>query len=619
MTKEKPARILCVDDTEAGRYAVAQVLRQAGFEVIEAASGAEALRLAAQNPDLILLDVNLPDIDGFEVCKRLKAAPASAAIPVVHLSATYVRGDEMARGLEGGADGYLTQPLEPPVLLATVRAFLRLRAVEAGLREAKERLDLLLTLSPAVIYAAQPGGDYAATYVSPSVSAQTGFSAGEFISNRGFWAEHIHPEDRARVFAELEALFRRGWHVHEYRFRHRNGSWRWMHDECRLLRDARGAPREIFGFWTDITERRQAEERARAAQAETQRLLDLSERSRLALLSAAEDQQLATRALRDSEQRFRGLVEQSLTGIYISQDGAFVYANPRLEEVLGYGPGELVGVRLDDLVIAEDLPLMQAQREALRAGAATSTHEVRVRRRDGGVIELGMQGRLLEVDGVKTTIGMAQDITEKKRAEEEIQRHVARLQAAFMGTVDVTMRMSEMRDPYTAGHERRVAEIAAAIGAELGLDAQAIEGLRVAGQLHDVGKIAIPAEILSKPGRLSPLEYRLIQGHPEAGRAVLQNLELPWPVAEVALQHHERMDGSGYPQGVKGEAIPLEARIVAVADVIEAMASHRPYRPGLGIDKALAEIERGRGTAYDAAVADACLKLFRQKGYAIPV
>jgi len=187
-----------------------------------------------------------------------------------------------------------------------------------------------------------------------------------------------------------------------------------------------------------------------------------------------------------------------------------------------------------------------------------------------------------------------------------------------MSTVEVATTLSEMRDPYTAGHERRVGEIAAAIGVELGLDEQRVEGLRVAGHLHDIGKITIPAEILSKPGKLSKIEYQLIQGHPQSAFDVLKDVELPWPVAQVALQHHERMDGSGYPQGLKGDAILLEARIMAVADVVEAMASHRPYRPALGIDKALAEIERGRGTIYDADVADVCLRLFRGKGYRLP-
>lgn len=160
--------------------------------------------------------------------------------------------------------------------------------------------------------------------------------------------------------------------------------------------------------------------------------------------------------------------------------------------------------------------------------------------------------------------------------------------------------------------------LAIGIGAELGFDARRQEGLRVAGYLHDVGKIIVPSEILSKPGKLSAIEYALIQGHVQSGYDALERVEFPWPVAEVALQHHEHVDGSGYPQGLKGEAILLEARIMAVADVVEAMSSDRPYRPGLGITAALAEIERGSGTAYDPVVANACLKLFREKGYVIP-
>ncbi|MBE0627680.1 MAG: HD-GYP domain-containing protein [Burkholderiales bacterium] len=188
-----------------------------------------------------------------------------------------------------------------------------------------------------------------------------------------------------------------------------------------------------------------------------------------------------------------------------------------------------------------------------------------------------------------------------------------------MRTVEVATTLSEMRDPYTAGHERRVAEIAVAIAQELGYDEQRLEGLRIAGYLHDIGKITIPAEILSKPGRLTAIEYQLIQNHAQAGYDVLKNVEFPWPVAQAVLQHHERMDGSGYPQGLKGEAIIPEARILAAADVIEAMSSHRPYRPGLGIEKALAEIERGRGTVYEGATVDACMRLFREKGYGVPL
>jgi len=207
---------------------------------------------------------------------------------------------------------------------------------------------------------------------------------------------------------------------------------------------------------------------------------------------------------------------------------------------------------------------------------------------------------------------------EKKRDEEKIQQYITQLQDAFMNTVEVAMNLSEMRDPYTSGHERRVAEIAVAISAELGFDANRQQGMRVAGYLHDIGKITIPAEILSKPGRLSDIEYTMIKGHAQASYDVLKNVDFPWPVAQVALQHHERIDGTGYPQGLKGEGIIIEARILAVADVVEAMSSHRPYRPGLGIDKALDEIKRGSGITYDVTVVNACLKLFNEKGYQLP-
>lgn len=207
---------------------------------------------------------------------------------------------------------------------------------------------------------------------------------------------------------------------------------------------------------------------------------------------------------------------------------------------------------------------------------------------------------------------------EKEKRAAELAMANEELHGALMNTVRVAMILSEMRDPYTAGHERRVAEIAVAISAELGFDSRRQEGIRVAGYLHDVGKIGIPAEILSKPGKLTEHEFSLIKDHAQAGYDVLNRVNFPWPIAEVALQHHERMDGSGYPQGLKGEDILIEARILGVADTVEAMSSHRPYRAGLGIEKALAAIEQGRATAYDANVVDVCLKLFRENGFKIP-
>ncbi|MCX7142037.1 MAG: PAS domain S-box protein [Proteobacteria bacterium] len=328
----------------------------------------------------------------------------------------------------------------------------------------------------------------------------------------------------------------------------------------------------------------------------------------------------AEEGLRAAEEQFRGLVEQSIAGIYIIQDGLFVYVNRRFAEILGYETAnEVIGRDPLSLVVEKDRGTVgEYMRQRLEGELRSVSYSYTAMRKDGSLIDVGVHGSRATHAGRPAVIGLMQDISEKKRAEEEIQRYVAQLEKAFMSTVGVATTLSEMRDPYTAGHERRVAEIAVAIGHEFGLTDRRLEGLRVAGYLHDVGKMTIPSEILSKPGKLSAIEFQLIQGHARASYDVLKDVEFPWPVAQVALQHHERIDGSGYPQGLKGDEIMLEARIMAVADVVEAMSSHRPYRPGLGIEKALAEIERGRGTAYDIQAADACLYLFRDKGYVVP-
>lgn len=211
-----------------------------------------------------------------------------------------------------------------------------------------------------------------------------------------------------------------------------------------------------------------------------------------------------------------------------------------------------------------------------------------------------------------------QDITEKRADEERIRNYIKQLEQTYISVVEIATNLVELRDPYTDGHEKRVGQIAMAIGTELGLDAHAIEGLQIGGYVHDIGKVAIPSEILTKPAKLSDVEYELVKAHAQMGYDILKKVDFPWPIAEIAHQHHERMDGSGYPQGLKGDEILFEARIIAVADVVEAMASHRPYRPGIALEHALDEIEKGKGIKYDANIADACLRLFREKGYELP-
>ncbi len=206
-------------------------------------------------------------------------------------------------------------------------------------------------------------------------------------------------------------------------------------------------------------------------------------------------------------------------------------------------------------------------------------------------------------------------MVERGRAKEQEREATEKLRRAVRSTIEVLAQTVERRDPYTAGHQRRVADLAAAIAVEMGLPGSTVEAVSVAGYVHDIGKISIPSEILSKPGKLSEVEMQIIRSHPEHGSEILCGVESPWPLAEIVEQHHERMDGSGYPGGLKGDEIMLEARIMAVADVVEAMASHRPYRPTLGIDTALEEIEKNSGVLYDPRAADACLRLFREKSY----
>ena len=212
-------------------------------------------------------------------------------------------------------------------------------------------------------------------------------------------------------------------------------------------------------------------------------------------------------------------------------------------------------------------------------------------------------------------IALSHEITDRKRAEKQLQDTLGSLRKAVGVAIQVMVSAVEARDPYTAGHQLRSADIARAIAAEIGLSPDRIDGIRIAGSVHDIGKLSIPAEILSKPTKLSVLEFSLIKEHVLSGYEILKNVESPWPLAQIVYQHHERMDGSGYPRHLKGEEILMDARILAVADVVEAMSSHRPYRPALGEDAALKEIENNRGTLYDTGAVDACLRVFRERGF----
>ena len=275
--------------------------------------------------------------------------------------------------------------------------------------------------------------------------------------------------------------------------------------------------------------------------------------------------------------------------------------------------GWLARIHPDDRAMMADVIL----NEAMTRGQTIDREYRIVRASDGttrwihslGDLQFDIRGLNLELHGT------CEDITERKQAEEDLRKSNALLREALIGTVQSMASVVESRDPYTAGHQRRVAELAETIADEMGLPADRTEGIRMAAFIHDLGKISVPSEILCKPTMLRKAELELLRDHPRAGYDILKDIAFPWPIARIVLEHHEKLDGSGYPNGISGEDILLESRVVTVADVVESMASHRPYRPSKGLDAALAEIGENTGTSYDGAVVAACLRLFRERGF----
>ncbi len=324
----------------------------------------------------------------------------------------------------------------------------------------------------------------------------------------------------------------------------------------------------------------------------------------------------AATALRESEERFEAFAGH-LPGYLTMHDdeGRYVFVNehPLLEGDIP--PDEWLGKTPSELWPSEDAEIEeQALQRALRGEVVDILEEWHGPR---GVEHLHSLYFPIQREGQATLAGSVSiDVSPVMEAQEEARLTAERLRQTLEGTVLAMSHVVETRDPYTAGHERRVAELAMAIAREMGLSGDELEGLRVAALIHDIGKIAVPAEILTRPGRLSRDEFRLVMQHSQAGYDIVAGIHFGRPVAEVILQHHERLDGSGYPAGLAGDQMLAEARILAVADVVEAMASHRPYRPSMGVAAALAEIRDGAGKLYDADVAEACMRLFEQRGFA---
>jgi len=336
-----------------------------------------------------------------------------------------------------------------------------------------------------------------------------------------------------------------------------------------------------------------------------QRQLDMAQ-SQLALY--ARDLKTTLEQLRESEERFRSIAHVATDAILvIDQNGLIEYSNPAATTLFGYPADELHGQDLHALLAPE------RYRDDCRRGVAAFAAsgegpvlnkllEMEALHRDGHEIPVELTVSPMRLKGQWHAVGVVRDITERRRAHDK-QR------TTLIDTIRAMAHAVEQRDPYTAGHMQRVAEVAVLIAREMGWDEERILGLRLGALIHDVGKIYVPAEILSRTGKLSDAEFSIIKAHPAVGYEIIKEVDFPWPVATMIHQHHEHLDGSGYPNRLQGEDIVMEARILTVADVLEAINSHRPYRPALGMAAALEELNQHVGSYYDAEVVAAALRV----------
>lgn len=315
----------------------------------------------------------------------------------------------------------------------------------------------------------------------------------------------------------------------------------------------------------------------------------------------------------ESEDRYIHIYETADDGILLlgKSEGAITHANRSIKAMLGYSGNECIGKKLTNIGFAEDKCDIQEILRTLEREGIIYYNDTSIKNKDGQAIDVDVcminNSRFIQCN--------IRDITGRKQAEDDIKQNFLRTRKALEATIHAISSLAERRDPYVAGHQHRVADLACAIATQMGLTTDRIEGIGLAAAIHDIGKISIPADILGRPTKLTDTEFNFVKTHAKSGYDILKDIKFPWPIARMIIEHHERMNGSGYPKGLAKDSTLLESRILAVADVVEAMTSRRPYRPPLGIDAALNEITRNKSILYDPEVVDACLRIFKVNNY----
>ena len=596
------AKILVVDDDPNLRKTLSDILRIKGYEVVAAGTGAEGIAAAARAlVNVALIDLKLPDMSGIEVMERIKlATPLTEAIILTGHAAL----ETAIEATNKGAFSYLLKPYEIDDLLLHIR-----HAVDRqhGQQEIL-RLASFPRMNPNPVLEVNAAGEI--TYLNPAAErifpqlavAQPAFGIlGDIPCDTGSGV----CQETVRELCVGNATFEQ---------------FLYPVPESDLLRI----------YMLDITERK-----AHEVKLNRLNLLLLTIRNINEYLLVAESEEALYRFVCEALKGFEGIVgvviatrlpDYVLKPVAWAGFSEAMIAALRIrwdESALG---GGVMGVatREGRPVVSADVendPRYLPWQEIVQTWQLKSAAAVPLIAAGEAVGVLGIYSALrssFDQEIISFLAEVANDIAigvGSLRLKNKLEATLSSLRKSLDGSVETIASMVELRDPYTAGHERRVAQLACAIGREMGLPERQTEGLRVIGYLHDIGKIAVPAEILSNPAQLTEIERLLVRAHAQTGYDILKNLEFPWPVAQAVLQHHERLDGSGYPQGLKGPDIILEARILMVADVVEAMASHRPYRAAIGLEGALAEITANCGKFYDERVVETCISLFTEKGF----
>ena len=479
---------------------------------------------------------------------------------------------------------------KPLSLLGETRDITERKLAEESLRKSEAQYRLLADHMKDQVWIMDL--DLKITYISPSVERLMGYTLEEIrklsldkiltATSLQTAIDFFSVEMPRALAAPSDYILNRSL---ELEFIRKNGQTIWGETSFSFIRDENGNPLSVLGESRNITERKKMEE-----------------------------------SLQKSEENFRHSLDDSPLGVHISTiEGETIYANRAILDIYGYDSlEELKYIQLKERYTPQSFAEFQIRKaKRVKGEFGPSEYEINIVRKDGEIRHLYVFRKEIFWNGRKQSQVIYQDITLRRQAEEKLSATLENLRRSIRVTIQVLGTASEARDPYTAGHQKRVANLARAIATEMKLPHDKIEAIRMAAAIHDIGKISVPSEILCKPSMLTNLEFSIIKAHPEQSYEIIKDVESPWPLADIVRQHHERMDGSGYPLGLKNKDILIEARILAVADVVEAMMSYRPYRPALGVEIALAEIENNTGTLYDRDAVDACLRLFRVKNYQI--